>query len=602
MSNIEISTNTEVRNTTNKSAGWRLLREFSSQSKKIALILILLFLSCLSYAVIPMLIAQAIDQLLPIVNQANASITTVFMALKFPLFGLLASAMLCSSLGYWQQYLVADVGEQVTCHLRMKLSDKLTKLPISYFDANPKGEVLSRFTNDLERISEVIQVGLMQFLSSLITITLTIGMMLWLNVNLSIVVFITLILCALATKFVSKLNQHYFLQNQKILGQLNSKVEEFFSCQELIKTLNFEQRANQQIEILNEKQYQANRKAQLVNYAIYPTIRLLQQLGFIMTAVFGGYLAFQGVMTIGIVQAFLQYVNQLAEPITEFSYVMNSLQAAIASATRVYEVLDAQEEMDEPSKLTLSTCRGEVRFDHVSFGYTSEKQVMKQMDFNVQAGETIAIVGPTGGGKTTIINLLMRFYSPNQGKILMDNLDIQKLSRAEVRAQIGMVLQDPWLFKGTIRENISYGKMDATIEEVVEAAKKASCDHFIRTLPQGYDTIINSEDSVLSQGQIQLLTIARTMLQDPAIMILDEATSSVDTKTEVEIQAAMNRMMKGKTCFVIAHRLSTIRNANRIFVIKEGELIEQGSHSQLLQRQGFYATLYASQFANNTTY
>ena len=352
---------------------------------------------------------------------------------------------------------------------------------------------------------------------------------------------------------------------------------------------------------LNKKQFEANKKAQFVDFAIYPTIRFLNQLGFVATAIVGGIMTLNGQISLGGIQAFLQYVNQVSEPITQASYVIMSLQSAIAGAERVFELLDEEEEISD-SKLNeslLNKCpisKGKVEFKNVKFGYTDEKTLIKNLNLEVKPNEMVAIVGPTGGGKTTLINLIMRFYELKAGSILIDGVNIKEIPRNILRRQIGMVLQDTWLFEGTIAENIAYGKMDATREEIIAAAKAACCDHFIRTLEHGYDTVISSETANISQGQMQLLTIARAMLTNPTIMILDEATSSVDTRTEIEIQKALSRLMKDKTSFVIAHRLSTIQNADMILVVKDGDIVERGTHKTLLEQNGFYASLYYSQF------
>lgn len=385
------------------------------------------------------------------------------------------------------------------------------------------------------------------------------------------------------------------------MGQLSGKIEEVYSGNNIIKIFNKQNDVIEEVTELNKKQFEANKRAQFVDFAIYPTIRFLNQLGFVVTAIVGGIMTINGQISLGGIQAFLQYVNQVSEPITQASYVIMSLQSAIAGAERVFELLDEEEEIAD-SKLNeslLDKCpisKGKVEFKNVKFGYTDEKTLIKNLNLQVNPNEMVAIVGPTGGGKTTLINLIMRFYELKAGSILIDGVNIKEIPRNILRRQIGMVLQDTWLFEGTIAENISYGKMDATREEIIAAAKAACCDHFIRTLEHGYDTVISSETANISQGQMQLLTIARAMLTNPTIMILDEATSSVDTRTEIEIQKALSRLMKDKTSFVIAHRLSTIQNADMILVVKDGDIVERGIHKTLLEQNGFYASLYYSQF------
>lgn len=385
------------------------------------------------------------------------------------------------------------------------------------------------------------------------------------------------------------------------MGQLSGKIEEVYSGNNIIKIFNKQNDVIEEVTELNKKQFEANKRAQFVDFAIYPTIRFLNQLGFVVTAIVGGIMTINGQISLGGIQAFLQYVNQVSEPITQASYVIMSLQSAIAGAERVFELLDEEEEIAD-SKLNeslLNKCpisKGKVEFKNVKFGYTDEKTLIKNLNLQVNPNEMVAIVGPTGGGKTTLINLIMRFYELKEGSILIDGVNIKEIPRNILRRQIGMVLQDTWLFEGTIAENIAYGKMDATREEIIAAAKAACCDHFIRTLEHGYDTVISSETANISQGQMQLLTIARAMLTNPTIMILDEATSSVDTRTEIEIQKALSRLMKDKTSFVIAHRLSTIQNADMILVVKDGDIVERGTHKTLLEQNGFYASLYYSQF------
>ena len=380
------------------------------------------------------------------------------------------------------------------------------------------------------------------------------------------------------------------------MGALTGKVEEIYAGNRVIKVFNQQQAMLAAAERLNERQYRAQRNAQFADFTIYPTIRALGQLGFIATAVLGGGMALAGSITLGTVQAFLQYVNQISEPVTETAYVVTSIQAAIAGAERVFALLDEEEERTDGAGSAEGITQGRVVFRDVRFGYTPEKTLIKNLNLEVRPNEMVAIVGPTGGGKTTLVNLLMRFYELDGGSITIDGQDITTLPRGEMRRHIGMVLQDAWLFEGTIAENIAYGRRDATREEIVAAARAACCDHFIRTLPRGYYTVLSGEAAGVSQGQMQLLTIARAMLTDPAILVLDEATSSVDTRTEVEIQKAMARLMEGKTSFVIAHRLSTIQNADLILVVRDGDIVERGSHTELLARNGFYADLYNGQF------
>lgn len=580
----------------------RLMKLLSKQKKSMYLIFLLAFFSCLGNAFIPLVIGIALDQLIQALqNPSTLPVWEVLLqTLAISTIILLALTLLCSLLAYWQQYVVASFGEKLTLQLRKQISEKLTKLPLRYFDSHTTGEVLSRSTNDLEKVSEVMQTGFMQFVSSVFTIVITITLMLWLDLILSVVVMISIFAAMIATSFVSRKSQIYFSKNQVVLGRLNAEIEEAYTGNIILKVFNQQEQTLDSLLALNQQQYLAMRKAQFMNYAIYPAIRILSQLGFIVTAFVGGFMSIQGQITLGSMQAFLQYVNQIGEPITQFSYVINALQAAIAGAERVFILLDEEEEIADTNDVVNFTAQaGHVTFEHVRFGYHKEHPLMKDVSLEVKPNEKVAIVGPTGGGKTTLINLLMRFYEIQGGSICIDHQDIRSISRNDLRRMIGMVLQDTWLFHGSIADNIAYGKKNATREEIIESAKAARCDHFIRTLPEGYDTMITSEQSIISQGQMQLLTIARAMLMNPTIMILDEATSSVDTRTEIEIQKAMKTIMQGKTSFVIAHRLSTILDADLIVVVKDGDIIETGNHERLLQKDGFYASLYHSQFANS---
>lgn len=577
----------------------RLLKRLSNQKGKLFLVLLTALLSCAAYALIPLMVGAGIDNLLKALKNYEKGTNLLPLlsdALLVPVLLIGAGALAIWLLSYIQQYIIASVGEKFTLSLRQDISAKITKLPLRYFDSHKTGDIMSRITNDLEKVSEVLQVGLMQFISSVFTILLTAAAMVLLSPGLSLLVLVSVAISTVATKFVSDLSQRYFAQNQAVVGELNGKVEELYTGNRIIKVFNQQSEAIDSVLELSNQQFEANRKAQFANFAIYPAIRVINQLGFVATALMGGYLVLQGQISLGIIQAFLQYENQISEPITQASYVITSLQAAIAGAERVFILLDEEEEAADTASGNLPPSTGHVSFQHVQFGYSPDKILMNNLNLEVRPNEMIAIVGPTGGGKTTLINLLMRFYDLNGGNISIDGVDITAMPRGELRRRIGMVLQDTWLFEGTIAENIAYGKMDASQEEIQRAARAARCDHFIRTLPKGYDTVISSEASNISQGQMQLLTIARAMLTNPSFMILDEATSSVDTRTEVEIQKAMAVLMKDKTSFVIAHRLSTIKNADLILVVKDGDIIERGTHNDLIMQEGFYASLYNSQF------
>lgn len=599
----EISAEDIPKNT--KATARRLLARLAKQKGRVALILTASVLSCVSNAFIPLTIGKAIDNLVTGIRGLDGTVSPLHMAmdvLTVPVLIIVAIATVSVFLSYIQQYIVSSVGEKLTLSLRQDISEKMTRLPLRFFDSHKTGELLSRTTNDLEKVSEVMQVGFMQFISATVTIFTTIIVMLSVSPWLTLIVLLTILVSSVATLFISRKSQQCFAENQVAVGAINSRIEELYSGNRIIKVFNNQPEVIETVLDLNQKQYEATRRAQFVNYAIYPAIRLLNQLGFVVTAVAGGFMVLQGQVSIGAIQAFLQYVNQISEPITESAYVINSLQAAIASAERVFELLDEPEEVaDLPTLVASNQGSGRVTFDHVQFGYTPDHLLMKDISFEVKPNEMVAIVGPTGGGKTTLINLLMRFYELNGGSISVDGMNIKELSRGALRRRIGMVLQDTWLFEGTVADNIAYGRMDATRAQVITAAKAAHCDYFIRTLPLGYDTVISSEAATISQGQMQLLTIARAMLTNPSIMILDEATSSVDTRTEVEIQKAMSKLMQDKTSFVIAHRLSTIQNANLILVVKDGDIVESGTHHELLKKKGFYADLYYSQFERSAS-
>ncbi|WP_394923146.1 ABC transporter ATP-binding protein [uncultured Robinsoniella sp.] len=577
----------------------RLLKRLSDQKGKLFLVLLTALLSSAAYALIPIMVGIGIDNLLKALKAYEKGTNLMPLlsdALLTPVLLIGAGALAIWLLSYVQQYIIASVGEKFTLSLRQDISAKITKLPLRYFDSHKTGDIMSRISNDLEKVSEVLQVGLMQFISSAFTILITAVAMLLLSPGLSLLVLVSVVISTVATKFVSDLSQRYFAENQAVVGELNGKVEELYTGNRIIKVFNQQSEAIDAVLELSNQQFEANRKAQFANFAIYPAIRVINQLEFVATALMGGYLVLQGQISLGIIQAFLQYENQISEPITQASYVITSLQAAIAGAERVFILLDEEEEPADTTSSNLPAPNGHVSFRNVKFGYSEDKILMNNLNLEVRPNEMIAIVGPTGGGKTTLINLLMRFYDLNGGTISIDGMNITKMPRGELRRRIGMVLQDTWLFEGTIAENIAYGKMDASPEEIQRAARAARCDHFIRTLPNGYDTVISSEASNISQGQMQLLTIARAMLTNPSFMILDEATSSVDTRTEVEIQKAMADLMKDKTSFVIAHRLSTIKNADLILVVKDGDIIERGTHNDLIMQEGFYASLYNSQF------
>ena len=550
---------------------------------------------------IPWVSALAIDDIVKILNDTSVTDkwNAVFSFIIKPISALGVIAVLIFALNYLQEYISAILGEQVAQSLRVKLSKKFTKLPMNFFDTNQVGDILSKLTTDIEKIAEVIGTSFTRFVYSFLIIILVIFMLFNINAKLTLIVLAILLISIVVTYYVSNLTQKIFSRDVTSLSELSSITEEALTGNLVIQSYNKQKDIIDTLDKSIEKQYSAAKTLEFTVFSIYPSIRFITQIAFVISAVISAVLVINGHLTLGLAQAFLQYVTQISDPVTTAAYIINSLQNALVSVERIYDILELPEEVDltEDTHL-LDNTKGQIVFENVSFGYTKDKLLMKNVNFTAKAEQMVAIVGPTGAGKTTLINLLMRFYDINGGRILFDGVDISKVSRKELRANFGMVLQDTWLFKGTIAENIAYGKPDATREEIIEAAKLAKCDSFIRKLPQGYDTIITSENGMVSQGEQQLLTIARTILPNPKVMILDEATSSIDTKTEKDIQAVISELMKGRTSFVIAHRLSTIRNADLILVMKNGDIVEQGNHDELMTVNGIYANLYNTQFSS----
>ncbi|MCL5064329.1 MAG: ABC transporter ATP-binding protein/permease [Firmicutes bacterium] len=505
--------------------------------------------------------------------------------------------VLSSLFGYLQQFVMAGVAQRTVYTLRLQVMDKMTRLPVSYFDSHPHGEILSRFVNDFDNISSTLQQSLTQAITSVVTFLGVIVMMLSISWIMTVVIALTLPLSFVVTRTIAKQAQAHFLRRQQRLGEINGHIEEMYTGHSIVKAFGREEYSLSTFNEINERLYESSWKAQFVTGIIMPLMGFIGNIGYVLVSVIGGVLVIRGSIQIGDIQAFIQYARQFSQPITQMASISNNIQSALASAERVFELLDATEEApDQANPLHLPSPKGDVTFDHVSFGYTPEKPLITDMNIDVKSGETVAIVGPTGAGKTTLVNLLMRFYDVDQGQITVDGYNISRFTRKDLRHLFGMVLQDTWLFNGTVAENIGYGRTGASPAEIVDAAKAAFADHFIRTLPEGYDTVLNEEASNISQGQRQLLTIARAILADPPMLILDEATSSVDTRTEIHIQNAMQNLMKGRTSFVIAHRLSTIREASIILVMNHGRVVEQGTHESLLAAGGFYAELYESQF------
>lgn len=502
-----------------------------------------------------------------------------------------------------QGYIMAGVSQKVTYELRRAMSEKMDRLPLKYFDSKTHGEIQSRVVNDIETVNQTLSQSLTQIITSITMIVGILIMMIRINLLMTVTALIVLPLSMLVIRLIIGKTQRHFKAQQKYLGEVNSHVEEMYTGHTIVKAFNREEASEEVFDEYNEKLYESAWKSQFLSGLMMPLTNFIGNLAYVAVCILGGHLALNGSITIGNIQAFIQYVRSFNQPVSQVANVANLLQSTAAAAERVFELLDEEEEVsdqkaDGTPALSRENLRGSVGFEHVGFGY-EEELVIKDFNFQVQPGQRVAIVGPTGAGKTTIVKLLLRFYELNQGRITVDGNDIRDYSRKELRSMFGMVLQDTWLFNGTVRDNIRYGKMEATDEEVVEAAKAAHIHHFIMTQPKGYDMEINEEADNISQGQKQLLTIARAILADTPIMILDEATSSVDTRTEALIQQAMANLMKDRTSFIIAHRLSTIRDADWILVMNHGDIIEQGTHRQLLEKNGFYANLYNSQFAED---
>ena len=498
---------------------------------------------------------------------------------------------------YVQQYIMAGVAQNIVLQIRKDINDKLSRLPLKFFDSHTHGEILSRVTNDVDNIASTLQQSLTQLITSIVTIVGVIIMMLTISPLMTLIAFVTLPLCAIVTKQIASRSQKYFAEQQKDLGELNGHVEEMYTGHKIIKAFGHEDESIDKFNEINERLYKGSWEAQFISGIIMPLLNFINNIGYVLVCVVGGIMVTKRKIEIGDIQAFIQYSKQFTQPIVQTANIINILQSTVASAERVFELLDETEEIpDRPDVKELKSVEGNVKFEDVKFGYNEDSILINDMNIDVKKGQSIAIVGPTGAGKTTIVNLLMRFYEINDGRITVDGVDIRDISRRNLRSIFGMVLQDTWLFNGTIRDNIAYGRENASEEEIIQAAKAAHADHFIRTLPEGYDTVLNEEASNISQGQKQLLTIARAILADPSILILDEATSSVDTRTEIHIQKAMDALAKGRTSFIIAHRLSTIRDADLILVMNNGDIIEKGTHKELLDKKGFYADLYNSQF------
>ncbi|OUP65496.1 ABC transporter ATP-binding protein [Sellimonas sp.] len=496
-----------------------------------------------------------------------------------------------------QGFIMTGVTQKLTYRMRKEISEKINRMPMNYFDTRTHGEVLSRITNDVDTLSQSLNQSVTQMITSVTMLIGVLIMMLSISPLMTLVALLILPLSVFLISIIVKHSQRYFRNQQEYLGHVNGQVEEVYSGHNIVKVFNKEEDVLKEFNKMNDTLYQSAWKSQFFSGMMMPIMQFVGNLGYVGVTILGGYLAIKQTIEVGDIQSFIQYVRSFTQPIQQVAQVANMLQATAAASERVFEFLEEEEEEQfAEHPVSVEGLKGNVEFRHVKFGYHPDNIIIKDFSTNVTEGQKIAIVGPTGAGKTTLIKLLMRFYDVNEGEILVDGHNVKDFNRSELRHMFGMVLQDTWLFNGSIRDNIRYGKLDATDEEIIEAAKAAHAHHFIQTLPSGYDMELNEEASNVSQGQKQLLTIARAILADPKILILDEATSSVDTRTEVLIQKAMDNLMKGRTSFIIAHRLSTIRDADQILVLKDGDIVEQGKHEELLEKGGFYADLYNSQF------
>lgn len=512
------------------------------------------------------------------------------------LIGLYLVSAVLRYLGSW---IMTNITQKITFKMRQDISAKINRLPFSYFDKQTYGEVLSRITNDVDTVSQTFNQSLSQIVSALVMIIGIMIMMLSISWQMTIVALLTLPISMSFVLVVIKKSQTQFMNQQVELGKLNGHIEEMYAGHQVMQAFNGQARSIKKFKTINNKLYKSAWKSQFLSGVMWPIMDFVGNLGYVGIAVLGGWLAINGRLQVGDIQAFIQYMRQFNQPIEQTANIANILQSTAAAAERVFEFLDEPEEAKENKNLVkIKKVKGEIEFNNVTFGYNPDKIIINNLSAHIKPGQRVAIVGPTGAGKTTLVNLLMRFYEINSGTIKIDGIDIREMKRSDVRQMFGMVLQDTWLFSGTIRDNLRYSKPDATEDEIIAVAKEAHVDHFVRSLPGGYDMVLDEETTNISQGEKQLLTIARAMLAKTPMLILDEATSSVDTRTELLIQQAMDRLMKGKTSFVIAHRLSTIRNADLILVVKEGNIIEQGTHQELLKQHGFYAELYNSQFAD----
>lgn len=576
-----------------------LIHYLEDYKGKITAVIILAAFSSLFSIVGPKILGKATTKLFEglIAYLLGTNLLTDFPYIRNCIISLVVLYLISALFAYIQGYIMSGVSMNVTYKLRKEISHKMNKLPLKYFDTRTHGEVLSRITNDVDTVSQTLNQSLSQIITSTATVIGVLIMMLSISVLMTFVAFLVIPLSGLLIMGVVKKSQKYFKQQQKSLGSLNGHIEEIYSGHNIVQVFNGEKEAIETFTKINDDLYTSAWKSQFLSGMMMPIMSFIGNLGYVAVCILGGYLAVKKTIDVGDIQSFIQYVRSFTQPIAQLANISNTLQSTAAAAERVFEFLNEEEEVpDTSSPIKLNSVVGNVEFKNVHFGYTEDKIIINNFSSYIKSGQRIAIVGPTGAGKSTIIKLLMRFYDINSGEILIDGHSIKDYTRNDLREIFGMVLQDTWLYNASIFDNIKYGNFNATKEDVINAAKAAHCDEFIKALPNGYNLILNEEANNISQGQKQLLTIARTILSDPKILILDEATSSVDTRTEVLIQKAMDHLMNGRTSFIIAHRLSTIKDADIILVMKDGDIIEQGSHDELLKTDGFYAHLYNSQF------